>query len=311
MNKKAEGDAGLSIQQVLFYAAELAVGALIILLVLQLVFFSVRDAEAQVIARDFAATLKTMSVYPYTSYFFYPADLSAGSINIYEDRVRVNMDKGSHTAPLNLARGITVQERNFLNPQSIPIIKFGNEFFFSGEGLSEMNCDKTYKLQRGQNFFINYESESEQERQKLDELKKGIELIHSVERQRDSNRFQILNREGPDTIKITISFNTEEHNLLVFESSKKEHEGFACYLREEFLKKDIANKPTLFSDFKESEDLELRIPSVNHLNNYLSNETFKEHREQKGTDSTTELMQTYAKAIYDALTKTIREQNEI
>lgn len=303
MNKKGEGDAGLGIQQILFYVAELAVGAIIILLVLQMVFFSVRDAEAQIIARDFTATLKTMSVYPYTSYFFYPANLSKGSINIYEDSVRVNIEKGAYTAPIRLARGVIVEERNFLNPQSIPIIKFRNEFFFSGDDLSEINCDRMFKLQRGQKFFLIFESKNDDEKRKLLELKNGIDLIHAIQ---GNNKVQIVNREESEAINIRISFNTEEQNLLVYDSSTKEHEGFACYLREEFLRQEIANKPVLFLDYEESDEMKLKLPSANYLVDYLTNETFNEHRQNMRINSETDLMQTYAKTIYEALEKTIR-----
>jgi hypothetical protein len=303
-----KGDAGLSFQQLLFALAEMLIGAFLILLLLQLVLSGSKNAEATIIATDISTTMRTASSYPYPIYLSHTSDLSKGAINIKQDSIRVDISKGTYTMPLRVIRGITIQEKNFFNPLSIPIISMRDKIFFSDEGVQIMICEKLYKFPAGKKFTILYEDQNIEEKQKLNQLQDGINLLYSVDEKK--NQIKIINHEDEDSQKIKISFNQDNNRTTIIHNKlEHEHETFVCYMKNAFSNENykeisqvqIINQP-------ETKILEIQLPSNNYLNNYLTNQEFEEHRKKTNVRSQTDLMQNYAIMIYYALLEIVEKE---
>lgn len=299
--KGKKGDAGLSTQQVLFYAAELAISAIIIILALQLMFSTVRGSEAQLVARDFVNTIQTMLSYPYAIYFLYPANLSTGSIDITKDNVRVYMNRGSFTAPLKLSRRMTIEETYFLNPKTLPIISFRDKIMFDNQEATELLCEKLYKLPRGQKFTIIYETNTIEEQKKANHLQTGLNILNPE----TNTKFKILEREDLNSQRIKISFGKEDTTTIVHDASKKEQEMFFCYARKKLSTPQKLGISPLTTEYTETETIQIILPSTDHLNQYLIKEEFKEHRQKNNIKTDIDLMQTYSIMIHEILKKIV------
>jgi len=301
--KGKRGDAGLSMQQLLFALAEILIGIFLMILLLNMVISGSRNAEATLIATDFTTTLRTISSYPYAVYFAHTTNLSQGAINIKQDTIRVDILKGTHTAPLKIVKGITIQEKNFFNPKNIPIISLNNKIVFTDQEIQEMICKKLYKYPTQKTFTIIYEEQNQEEKQKLNQLKEGINLLQSRDAQKPEHHIKITDKEEPNSQIIKITMNKENNNTIItYNLVIHEHETFACYMKHAFENekhKEISN--TQIIQKPETNTIEIQLPSNEHLNNYLTKKEYEEHRITTNVRTQTDLMQNYAIMIYYTL----------
>lgn len=308
MNKKGDGDP-LSLQQVLFKAAEIAVGAFIIIVVITLLISSVRNSHSQQVSRDFASTLQTISAYPYTTYFVYTADLSDGAITIREDNVRVDLKRGSYTAPLRIPREVNVQEKHFYNPSAVPIISHGKEIFFSDENTAQITCETLYTLPFKTTFFIEYDATNQEQQTMLNQLKAGIERIHDIYARANTNhKLNIDDRYRENAQQIKISFEEDASLKLVYDAAKKEHEMFACFARLKFTNKPLSDISFFSTQFKETNTIELRLPNIDRLREYITSEEYTEQRSETNIRTETDLIDVYSRTIYEILLKIVQDK---
>ena len=304
--KKGEGDAGLSIQQVLFYASEIAIGALIIILSLQLIFASVRNSEATLVAKDFTTTLQTISSYPYAIYFSYTGDLSQGAIQIRENTIRADLAKGTHTAPLNVIRGIKIQEKDFFNPKHIPIISLRDKIMFTEDEVQEMICEKSYKFPPKQKFRLIYDEKNADEREKLKMLQDGINLLYQQDVDTKRNNIILINYEDENAQELRISFNQDTNQTtIIYNNIINEHEAFSCYAKNIFSNNNYKEISQLYIIGTDTEKIEIKLPSVNHLQEFITHSKFEEKRQITRLNTNTALMQNYAIMIYYTLKETV------
>lgn len=232
---KRGDDTGEAQTNIYFLAFELLLG-IIVLVGLGFYFVdALPDNEGIMTAKDLGLVIETVSSIPYDIYYNYP-------VNTEELRIEFGVGKDNYldvygkgpTASYQylLMPGVKTQKTQKTNEVVIPVIKRGNEIFFSTNPentiVKNKDCNKLLQILTQQpsiTFTVNPASAGS-ERVFIQNIFQSLESINNIQ----DNSLKIK-KSGGD-ITINVGFNKQSDSLVVeYDESVQGYERMACYLR--------------------------------------------------------------------------------
>ena len=264
-NKKGEGDGGGSLQYTTFWLAELIVGALIIAGGLYLTLDMVGSTETQVITKDFALLINSLSHETQDITYSYLLPEFVTHVSITNDAVTMHSDKGSSTERLKLNRNINFVPRNFANPKTITIFFSYQDKELRFDPGTSTTCNNLRLIPQERNFFIALEGTNE-ERHVLAILKNYLE-------QATINR-NIFSDRSTNT-KLELSFNQENNFEANIPRNDAELEALRCFMEDAFQKQDTIFNRTIVQGTNQ-ENIQIKIGSYQDLMRKTTREIHQE-----------------------------------